>query len=276
MDSLTYTYRRVSVANQWFIEIRGLKPIDQAELEEMLAGLQEIHEWPTERQVIVGENEEGKGSANSLALSTYNWYIKEVRTGPQRSDVAVTKWEKAILGREQIIKGSIKAALKEEKLDHSKIINLSSELASLDESTVRFSVDAGIINRLGKELVGRAETALSELVKNGYDSDAITVTLVFKNNNQIGGTLMVTDNGNGMTQQQLVNGFMRLSSTDKIHHPKSPLYKRTRAGKKGIGRFATQRLGAKLTIITQTSDATEAIQVTIDWDRFVTDSNLLF
>ncbi|OGX87443.1 hypothetical protein BEN47_10865 [Hymenobacter lapidarius] len=175
----------------------------------------------------------------------------------------------------QIIKGSIRAALQEEKLDHSKIINLSSELASLDESTVRFSVDAGIINRLGKELVGRAETALSELVKNGYDSDATTVTLVFKNNNQIGGTLTVTDNGNGMTQQQLVNGFMRLSSTDKIHHPKSPIYKRTRAGKKGIGRFATQRLGAKLTIVTQTATATEAIQVTIDWDKFVTDSNLL-
>ena len=275
MNSITYSYRQVSVANQWFIEIRGFKPTDQKELEEILTGLHEIHEWPVERQVIVDEKEEGRGPVDSIGLSTYNCYVKEIRVGPHRSDVVVTPWQKALFSREQIIRGAIKAALQAENLDHSKIITLSSELASLDESSLRFSVDAGIINRLGKELVGRAETALSELVKNGYDSDATTVTLVFTNNHQVGGTLTVTDNGNGMTQQQLVNGFMRLSSTDKIHNPKSPVYKRTRAGKKGIGRFATQRLGSKLTIITQTAEATEAIRVTIDWGRFVTDSNLL-
>ena len=274
MNPSAYRYRQVTIASQWFIEIHGLEPADQQELEEMLAGLQTIHGWPVERQVIVSA-EGGKGTENTVALQTYNWYVSEVRTGPNRSDVAVTPWEKGVLNKEQIIRGAIRAALLEDKLDHSKIINLSSELASLDETSLRFSVDAGIINRLGKELVGRAETALSELVKNGYDSDATTVTLVFANNNQPGGTLTVTDNGNGMTQQQLVNGFMRLSSTDKIHHPLSPVYKRTRAGKKGIGRFATQRLGAKLTIVTQTADATEAVQVTIDWSRFVTDSNLL-
>ncbi|AMJ64058.1 hypothetical protein AXW84_00355 (plasmid) [Hymenobacter sp. PAMC 26628] len=180
-----------------------------------------------------------------------------------------------MLSREQILRGTIRQALQQENLDYSKIINLSSELASLDETNLRFSVDAGIINRLGKELVGRAETALSELVKNGYDSDATLVTLIFADNSKIGGTLTVVDNGNGMTQPELVNGFMRLSSTDKIHHPKSPLFKRTRAGRKGIGRFATQRLGLKLTIITQTATATEAIKVTIDWSRFITDSNLL-
>lgn len=38
---------------------------------------------------------------------------------------------------------------------------------------VNFTVDAGIINRLGKELVGRAETAVSELVKNAYDAGKI-------------------------------------------------------------------------------------------------------
>jgi hypothetical protein len=56
-----------------------------------------------------------------------------------------------------------------------------------------------------------------------------------------------------MTRDQLINGFMRLSSSDKIHNPISDKYKRTRAGRKGIGRFATQRLGSKLTIITHTA-----------------------
>jgi signal transduction histidine kinase len=275
MDSSNYSYRKVSIGEQWFIEIEGLNPVDQAELEETLAALEAIHEWPVSKQVIVGVDGSGRGSQDSNALDIYNWYVKEVRIGPHRPDVVVTPVAKAVLNREQILRGTIRKALKQDDLDYSKIITLSSELASLDETNLRFSVDAGIINRLGKELVGRAETALSELVKNGYDSDATQVILTFTNNSKIGGSLTVVDNGNGMTQSELVNGFMRLSSTDKIHHPKSPVFKRTRAGRKGIGRFATQRLGLKLTIITQTATATDAIKVTIDWSRFVTDSNLL-
>ncbi|RZK31285.1 MAG: hypothetical protein EOO61_18225, partial [Hymenobacter sp.] len=275
MDSSTYTYRKVSIGEQWFIEIHGLAVTGQTELEETLAALETIHGWPATTQVIVGADGNALGSRNSTALSIYKWYIEEVRLGPHRQDVVVTRETKAVLNREQILRGTIRTALQQENLDYSKIINLSSELASLDETNLRFSVDAGIINRLGKELVGRAETALSELVKNGYDSDATQVTLTFANNNKVGGTLTVVDNGSGMTQPELVNGFMRLSSTDKIHNPKSPIFKRTRAGRKGIGRFATQRLGLKLTITTQTAAATEAIKVTIDWSRFVTDSNLL-
>lgn len=45
-----------------------------------------------------------------------------------------------------------------------KILKLSHELASLDKNNVRFSVDSGVIDRLGKELVARHETAVSELV----------------------------------------------------------------------------------------------------------------
>ncbi len=78
-----------------------------------------------------------------------------------------------------------------------------------------------------------------------------------------------------MDKEQLVNGFMRLSSSDKIHNPISNKYKRQRAGKKGIGRFATQRLGDKLTIITQTENSQEALKVVINWDEFQTDKDLL-
>ena len=67
---------------------------------------------------------------------------------------------------------------------------------------------------------------------------------------------------------------MRISSTDKIHNPLSPKYKRTRAGRKGIGRFATQRLGDRLTIITQTFSSTESLKLTIDWNRFELDKDL--
>lgn len=173
----------------------------------------------------------------------------------------------------------LKSRLSEEILkdpsDNNVILSLSNEIAKLDEKQIRFSVDAGIINRLGKELVGRHETAVSELVKNAYDADATEVKLVFENAWQPNGKLQIQDNGVGMTRTQLINGFMRLSSSEKIHNPISEKYNRTRAGKKGIGRFATQRLGNKLTIITQTLDAVNAIKVTINWDEFVTDKDLL-
>jgi signal transduction histidine kinase len=164
--------------------------------------------------------------------------------------------------------------LKDES-DSNIIISLSNEIASLDESTVRFSVDAGIINRLGKELVGKQETAVSELIKNAYDADASEVNLIFENAWNKGGILTIEDNGHGMNREQLVNGFMRLSSSDKIHNPVSEKYKRQKAGRKGIGRFATQRLGDKLIIITQTKQSPEALKVIVNWDDFATDKDLL-
>jgi signal transduction histidine kinase len=140
---------------------------------------------------------------------------------------------------------------------------------------VSFSVDAGIINRLGKELVGRAETAVSELVKNSYDADANEVILDFINSDEIGGTLKIIDDGEGMSLNQLVNGFMRLSSTDKLHNPISSKYRRQKAGRKGIGRFATQRLGAKLTIITKTEASATAIKLEVDWNKYQIDTELV-
>jgi len=174
-----------------------------------------------------------------------------------------------------VLKRKLNEELDKEKSDNSVVLSLSHEIANLDNDNVRFSVDAGVINRLGKELVGRHETAVSELVKNAYDADATSVDLYFENCDTSGGKLIIEDFGLGMTREQLVKGFMTISSSDKIHNPKSPRYKRTRAGQKGIGRFATQRIGQVLTIITQTLDSEKALKISIDWDKYAIDSNLL-
>ena len=173
------------------------------------------------------------------------------------------------------LKKKLSEEILKEDSNNNLIISLSNEIASLDESAVRFSVDAGIINRLGKELVGKQETAVSELIKNAYDADATEVNLIFENAWNKGGILTIEDNGHGMNRSQLVNGFMRLSSSDKIHNPVSEKYKRQKAGRKGIGRFATQRLGEKLIIITQTSGSNQALKVVVNWDDFTTDKDLL-
>lgn len=177
---------------------------------------------------------------------------------------------------EKKIRDELSRILVDDPTNYNKILELSSKLSNFDNENVRFSVDASVIDRLGTELVARHETAVSELIKNSYDADAKSASLNFLNVNSIGGTLIIDDNGNGMTRDQIVNGFMKISSTSKIHEPESPIYKRKRAGKKGIGRFSTQRLGNKLTIITQTANSDFALKVIVDWEKYKRDGDLIF
>ncbi len=172
------------------------------------------------------------------------------------------------------IKTKLLQALSGQQLDYDNVLALATALAAQDPDYVRFSVDAAIIGRLGEELVARQETAVSEIVKNSYDADATEVTLTFSRTERPGGRLVIEDNGNGMTRDQLVAGFMRLASAEKALDPTSPFYGRTRAGKKGIGRFAVQRLGARLTLVTQTAKDKTALKVEIDWRRFQRQSEL--
>ncbi|MCT6764250.1 ATP-binding protein [Riemerella anatipestifer] len=136
---------------------------------------------------------------------------------------------------EKETKQELERVLREDSNNYSKILELSTRLSSFDNDNIRFSVDAGVIDRLGSELVARQETAVSELVKNSYDADATQVNIRFENSDNIGGTLYIEDNGTGMTREQLANGFMRISSTDKLHNPVSKKFKRTRAGQKELG-----------------------------------------
>ena len=74
--------------------------------------------------------------------------------------------------KEEILREELKEVLSLPKIDYVRVLKLSTQLAEFDQSHIRFSVDAGLIDKLGNELVARQETAVSELVKNGYDADA--------------------------------------------------------------------------------------------------------
>ena len=175
---------------------------------------------------------------------------------------------------EQSIKSQLQALLSKKSLDYSQILALSNELAKFDQNNVRFTVDADLISRLGNELVARQETALSELVKNSYDADATYVTIKFIDTESIGGTLILDDNGSGMNREQLIDGFMRISSNLKKEKPFSEIFQRKKAGKKGIGRFAVQRLGNKLEILTKTENATHSFDVQFDWNDYLANKDI--
>ncbi|MDP8942556.1 MAG: ATP-binding protein [Actinomycetota bacterium] len=131
-----------------------------------------------------------------------------------------------------------------------------------------FGVDARHIRQLGQELVGDRTTALTELIKNAYDADATWVQLRFADGAlDEGGVLEVEDDGSGMTLEDLRGGWMRISTAGKERESVSPLYRRTRAGRKGIGRFATETLGRRLILRTTTPDQPWALVVEFDWEH---------
>lgn len=131
-----------------------------------------------------------------------------------------------------------------------------------------FEADAAIIARLGRELVAKQDTALIELVKNCYDADATEAIVTFCSPNQIP-TLEIRDNGSGMTKEDLLNGFLRLASDNKVREPLSPKFRRRRAGRKGIGRFAAHRLGDRLVLTTRHESEETGWRLSVDWTKFV-------
>lgn len=164
---------------------------------------------------------------------------------------------------------------KEDDVNFEKILSLANEIAKHDTEYVRFTVDASHISRLGYELVAKQETAVAELIKNAYDADATIVDVIFRNTSKLGGELEIIDNGTGMNYEQLVNGFMRISTDKKEKNPRSDIFKRQRAGRKGIGRFSAQRLGHQLTIITQRDELEYGLQISIDWGKFEQSNELI-
>ncbi|WP_240364921.1 ATP-binding protein, partial [Pseudomonas syringae] len=109
---------------------------------------------------------------------------------------------------------------------------------------------------------------VAELIKNAYDADANYVKAIFRHTYRAGGELIIMDDGLGMSRDELINGFMRISTRDKSENPRSSKYKRQRAGRKGIGRFSAQRLGMRLQLTTRREEDVAGICIDIDWNKF--------
>jgi signal transduction histidine kinase len=166
----------------------------------------------------------------------------------------------------EFLRKTIASELEKAQPDWYLIERLSRGEVDSNDEAVRFSVDAGHIQRLGLELVAKQETALAELVKNAYDADATKVTISFQNHDRVGGQLLIQDDGVGMTLEVVRDSWMRLSTAHKQNAPMSPRFHRLRAGRKGIGRFAVQRLGQTLTLETEVKGNINGLRVSFDWD----------
>lgn len=131
---------------------------------------------------------------------------------------------------------------------------------------LRFST--GIIKRLGEELNPTLSKGILELVKNAYDADATQCQIELQGVSQPGGTIIVRDNGAGMTSSQIMGNWLVLGESSKDPSSQTPLG-RIPAGSKGLGRLAALRMG-RSTLLTTISKQEQNIQhkLPIDWNKF--------
>lgn len=131
---------------------------------------------------------------------------------------------------------------------------------------LKFSTE--IVKRLGEELNPTLSKVILELAKNSYDADATKCRVELRNISRPGGTIVVEDNGDGMTSSQINEGWLVLGTSSKDPTLTTRLG-RIPAGSKGLGRLAALRMGrtAKLSTISR-RELDRQHELWVDWDKF--------
>jgi signal transduction histidine kinase len=136
--------------------------------------------------------------------------------------------------------------------------------------TLPFTIDSALLRELGERLVGRSHIALAELIKNAYDADATIVDVVFGRD-----SIVVRDNGHGMTYEEFRDYWMRIGSPHKERQEASRTLKRPLTGSKGVGRLAAQFLAHELKLFSTSQASTnEEVVASVDWDAAVQKGDL--
>jgi len=136
----------------------------------------------------------------------------------------------------------------------------------LDEGTVPFQAEGRLLQELGERLVASPQVALVELIKNAYDADSPSCEVRVSEG---GKSLIVADQGHGMTFDEFVGKWMRIATASKVEERVSRIHNRRLTGAKGIGRFAVRYLGDHLTLITVAEDPKRQVKTRLtarfDW-----------
>lgn len=140
-----------------------------------------------------------------------------------------------------------------------------------DTTILHFKFDVSTFRLLGRELITDRITALFELVKNCYDANAENVQLTFENLNPLGpdSRIIIEDDGLGMTFEDIRDKWMVIGTRSKRRNRTSPApYYRIVAGKKGVGRFAVDKLGGRLVMKTKKKGSSVWHCLETDWTKY--------
>jgi signal transduction histidine kinase len=132
---------------------------------------------------------------------------------------------------------------------------------------LRFSPD--ILSRLGEELVPDIDQSIIELVKNAYDADATECAISLNDLLSGAGSIVIRDNGVGMTGEDIRNGWLVIGRSSKSHKGVTPVFGRVPVGDKGLGRLSALRLGREVRLRTRPAETPgREYELRIEWEDF--------
>jgi signal transduction histidine kinase len=114
--------------------------------------------------------------------------------------------------------------------------------------------------------------AITELVKNAYDADSTRVTVRLSGvEDPTAGCIEIRDDGSGMSLETVLDAWLEPATSFKRRRGFKERTERGRypLGEKGVGRFAADKLGAELELVTRAAAAADEVSLQVSWDRFV-------
>lgn len=138
-------------------------------------------------------------------------------------------------------------------------------------NSLKWRFDISTFRLIGRDLITDRVTALFELIKNCYDANATSVHVRFENvgNDNDSSSITISDNGIGMSFEDIRDKWMVIGTSNKRKNKITPAPIRRRCvGEKGIGRFAVDKLGDNVTILTKQEKSESWLEVTIDWSQY--------
>ncbi len=169
---------------------------------------------------------------------------------------------------------------------------LAAKKAAAKGSPYQLRISRLTVDKLGVKLYDKASAVVAELIANGYDADAETVTVRLPLNlqlaSQAGGKLKdlgyvidVEDDGHGMTPEEAIGFYLRVGADRRTRKgedgSRSRKKRRPVMGRKGIGKLAPFGICRRIEVWSaggpKTKDGYSITHFFMDFDKIVTDDD---
>ncbi|WP_323924778.1 ATP-binding protein, partial [Aeromonas caviae] len=125
----------------------------------------------------------------------------------------------------------------------------------------QINIDFNVLNHLGMGLYSNTPAVLTEIISNAWDADAELVSIEL---NKVAGTVSIIDNGNGMTESEIVNKFLKVGYARRDNGgAKSEVKRRQVMGRKGIGKLAMFSLANIIQVHTKKNSICNAFEIDV-------------
>jgi signal transduction histidine kinase len=144
-------------------------------------------------------------------------------------------------------------------------------VSNLTSGTASFRPKARLIRLLGDELISDEIMAIVELVKNAYDADAKQVSVgLYDLDDPQAARIEIRDDGEGMDLDTILHAWLEPATDWKRNgkHKRNTGLGRYPLGEKGVGRFAADKLGSELELVSRARTVEQEVSLQVHWNSF--------